>query len=238
VVVHALTGHAEPAREAGRGIGLAKKPDHLAAGRVEESGGAFGAVHDVNAGGRALGHASASDRHGEILEPTVYFVKTLYTVGAPLVGTVPIGAAKKAAPSWFTEAGVAQPFRAARPASRPKGLRYDAGPRSASRWKRVLSRWKRVLYLRFAFRGREIVKEAIHPKYFDVQARCACGATWKTRSTKQELHLEICSNCHPFFTGRQKLIDTEGRVERFTRKYGAQTVAQRKVKKDVAQKTA
>jgi len=69
------------------------------------------------------------------------------------------------------------------------------------------------------------VREGIHPKYHEVEARCACGATWKTHSTKHELHLEICSNCHPFFTGRQKLIDTEGRVERFTRKYGAQTVA-------------
>jgi large subunit ribosomal protein L31 len=71
------------------------------------------------------------------------------------------------------------------------------------------------------------VKPGIHPKYYDVEARCACGTTWKTRSTKQELHLEICSACHPFFTGRQKLIDTEGRVERFTKKYGAQTVAGR-----------
>ena len=61
------------------------------------------------------------------------------------------------------------------------------------------------------------MKEAIHPKYFEVEARCACGATWKTHSTKPELHLEICSNCHPFFTGRQKLIDTEGRVDRFTK---------------------
>ena len=96
-----------------------------------------------------------------------------------------------------------------------------------------------VLYLSFAIPGREeIVQQGIHPKYFDVEARCACGATWKTRSTKQELHLEICSNCHPFFTGRQKLIDTEGRVERFTRKYGAQTVASRKAKKDATQKTA
>jgi large subunit ribosomal protein L31 len=69
------------------------------------------------------------------------------------------------------------------------------------------------------------VKEAIHPKYFDVQARCACGATWSTRSTKKELHLEICSSCHPFFTGRQKLMDTEGRVERFQKKFGTQTVA-------------
>ena len=64
------------------------------------------------------------------------------------------------------------------------------------------------------------VKESIHPKYHEVEARCACGATWKTRSTKPELHLEICSSCHPFFTGRQKLIDTEGRVERFHQKFG------------------
>ncbi len=63
------------------------------------------------------------------------------------------------------------------------------------------------------------MKDAIHPKYHDVEARCACGATWKTRSTKHELHLEICSSCHPFFTGKQKLIDTAGRVERFTKKY-------------------
>ncbi|MBH17219.1 MAG: 50S ribosomal protein L31 [Acidobacteriota bacterium] len=69
------------------------------------------------------------------------------------------------------------------------------------------------------------MKEGIHPEYFEVEARCACGATWKTRSTKKELHLEICSNCHPFFTGRQKLIDPEGRVERFTKKFGSQTVA-------------
>ena len=72
------------------------------------------------------------------------------------------------------------------------------------------------------------VKEGIHPKYQEVEVRCACGNTFKTRSTKSELHLEICSACHPFFTGRQKLIDTEGRVERFTKKFGAQTSAQRK----------
>ncbi|MEI6668971.1 MAG: 50S ribosomal protein L31 [Acidobacteriota bacterium] len=72
------------------------------------------------------------------------------------------------------------------------------------------------------------MKEGIHPKYFEVEARCACGATWKTRSTKQELHLEICSSCHPFFTGRQKILDIEGRVERFTKKFGAQTVESRK----------
>ena len=72
------------------------------------------------------------------------------------------------------------------------------------------------------------MKEGIHPKYFDIEVRCACGASWKTRSTKQDLHLEICSNCHPFFTGRQKLLDPEGRVEKFTKKFGAQTVESRR----------
>jgi large subunit ribosomal protein L31 len=78
------------------------------------------------------------------------------------------------------------------------------------------------------------VKEGIHPQYKEVEVRCACGNTFTTRSTKPELHLEICSACHPFFTGRQKLIDTEGRVERFTKKYGAQTVEQRKTAEKVA----
>ena len=72
------------------------------------------------------------------------------------------------------------------------------------------------------------MKEGIHPKYEEVEARCACGNTFKTRSTKSELHLEICSACHPFFMGRQKLIDTEGRVERFTKKFGAQSAEARK----------
>jgi large subunit ribosomal protein L31 len=76
------------------------------------------------------------------------------------------------------------------------------------------------------------VKEGIHPKYHDIEARCACGATWPTRSTKPELHLEICNNCHPFFTGRQKLIDTEGRVDRFTKRFGAQTLEGRKKQTD------
>jgi large subunit ribosomal protein L31 len=65
------------------------------------------------------------------------------------------------------------------------------------------------------------MKPGIHPQYISVNVHCACGATWTTRSTKgQELRLEICSSCHPFFTGKQKLIDSAGRVERFTRKYG------------------
>ena len=76
------------------------------------------------------------------------------------------------------------------------------------------------------------MKDGIHPKYQVVEARCACGNTFKTKSTKSELHLEICNMCHPFFTGRQKLIDTEGRVERFTKRFGSQTTAG--VKKQVA----
>ena len=72
------------------------------------------------------------------------------------------------------------------------------------------------------------MKPNIHPEYQEIIVHCACGATWKTRSTSKDLHLEICSNCHPFFTGRQKLIDTEGRVDRFTKKFGAQTVEKRK----------
>jgi large subunit ribosomal protein L31 len=74
----------------------------------------------------------------------------------------------------------------------------------------------------------EIMREGIHPQYDEVTVHCGCGATWTTRSTKKDMHLDICSNCHPFFTGRQKLVDAEGRVERFTRKFGAQTADQRK----------
>jgi large subunit ribosomal protein L31 len=72
------------------------------------------------------------------------------------------------------------------------------------------------------------VKPGIHPKYQETDVRCACGNTFKTRSTKPDLHLDICNMCHPFFTGRQKLIDTEGRVERFTKRFGAQSIAGRK----------
>lgn len=72
------------------------------------------------------------------------------------------------------------------------------------------------------------MKPGIHPKYHEVEVRCACGNTFKTRSTKTELHLEICNQCHPFFTGRQKLIDTEGRIERFTKRFGAQSAEGRK----------
>jgi large subunit ribosomal protein L31 len=64
------------------------------------------------------------------------------------------------------------------------------------------------------------MKAGIHPEYKDIEVRCACGNTFTTRSTKDELRLEICNECHPFFTGKQKLIDTAGMVERFERRYG------------------
>jgi large subunit ribosomal protein L31 len=63
------------------------------------------------------------------------------------------------------------------------------------------------------------MKAGIHPAYEEVNVTCACGNTFKTRSThKGDIRVEICSNCHPFFTGRQKLVDTEGRVDRFQKK--------------------
>jgi large subunit ribosomal protein L31 len=70
------------------------------------------------------------------------------------------------------------------------------------------------------------MKAAIHPAYNDVRVHCACGNTFMTRSThKGDIGVEICSNCHPFFTGKQKLMDTAGRVERFRRKYGKKDAA-------------
>lgn len=64
------------------------------------------------------------------------------------------------------------------------------------------------------------MKPKIHPQYFDTTISCACGNVIQTRSTVKDIRVEICSNCHPFFTGRQKLVDTAGRIERFRRKYG------------------
>jgi len=64
------------------------------------------------------------------------------------------------------------------------------------------------------------VKKGIHPEYKKAVVKCACGNTFETGSTKEELRVEICSKCHPFFTGKQKYVDSAGRVERFKRKYG------------------
>ena len=63
------------------------------------------------------------------------------------------------------------------------------------------------------------MKTEIHPQYHHVQDHCACGETWITGSTKKELRVEICSKCHPFFTGKQKLVDSAGRIDRFQQRY-------------------
>jgi large subunit ribosomal protein L31 len=63
------------------------------------------------------------------------------------------------------------------------------------------------------------MKQGIHPEYGEATVRCSCGNTFQTRATKSEIHVEICSNCHPFYTGKQKLVDSGGRVERFQRRY-------------------
>jgi large subunit ribosomal protein L31 len=63
------------------------------------------------------------------------------------------------------------------------------------------------------------MKQGIHPEYQIATVRCSCGNTFQTRSTRSELRVEVCSNCHPFYTGKQKLLDAGGRVERFQKKY-------------------
>lgn len=69
------------------------------------------------------------------------------------------------------------------------------------------------------------MKSEIHPDYGECTITCACGNTLKTRSTRKEMHVNICSSCHPFYTGKAKYIDTEGRVERFRKRYAKQAAA-------------
>ena len=71
------------------------------------------------------------------------------------------------------------------------------------------------------------MKAGIHPEYHEITVTCACGETFQTRSKKGDLHVEICSACHPFFTGKQKLVDTAGRVDRFNKRYGKKTVTEK-----------
>ena len=76
------------------------------------------------------------------------------------------------------------------------------------------------------------MKPDIHPKYYKTKAICACGATYEIGSTKEKVHVDICSACHPLFTGKQKLLDTEGRVQKFKKKYANVTPrAKKPVKK-------
>ena len=69
------------------------------------------------------------------------------------------------------------------------------------------------------------MKPKIHPNYVDCQVTCGCGNTFKTRATVKELKIEICNVCHPYYTGKQKFVDSAGRVDRFVRKYGLKTAA-------------
>ena len=81
------------------------------------------------------------------------------------------------------------------------------------------------------------MKAGIHPQYEEVNVICACGNTFRTRSThKGDIRVEICSNCHPFFTGRQKLVDTEGRVDRFQKKFQKTQQIKAQVKQAQAEK--
>ncbi|MEN3013673.1 MAG: 50S ribosomal protein L31 [Endomicrobiia bacterium] len=75
------------------------------------------------------------------------------------------------------------------------------------------------------------MKEGIHPKYVECIVSCACGYTFKTRSTKPEIKLEVCGNCHPFFSGKQKFVDTAGRVDKFVKKYGEKFTPTKRTKK-------
>ncbi len=82
------------------------------------------------------------------------------------------------------------------------------------------------------------MKEKIHPKYFQATATCACGATRQIGSTKEKIHVDICSACHPLFTGKQKLLDIEGRVQKFKKKYAGVTPIKKKpAKKKKKKKT-
>ena len=80
------------------------------------------------------------------------------------------------------------------------------------------------------------MKEGIHPSYTPAKVVCACGAVIETRSTQGDFHVEICSSCHPFFTGKQKIMDTAGRIERFKTRYAAQPAAPAPKKAEAAPK--
>ena len=73
-----------------------------------------------------------------------------------------------------------------------------------------------------------LMKADIHPNYVVTQVRCSCGNTFTTRSTKGDLHVELCSECHPFYTGKQKLVDSGGRIDRFERRYGSRAKGKKK----------
>ncbi len=80
------------------------------------------------------------------------------------------------------------------------------------------------------------MKKDIHPKYVDATVKCGCGHIFETRSTVADIHVEICSSCHPFFTGQQKFVDTMGRVQRFQTKFGGNYFDQKKKEKPASRR--
>ncbi|WP_276799307.1 50S ribosomal protein L31 [Fannyhessea vaginae] len=82
------------------------------------------------------------------------------------------------------------------------------------------------------------MKQGIHPNYVECTVRCTCGNTWQTHSTKSELTIDLCDKCHPFYTGQQKLVDTGGRVQRFSNKFGGAAAAQLKTAQEAKEAKA
>jgi large subunit ribosomal protein L31 len=78
------------------------------------------------------------------------------------------------------------------------------------------------------------MKEKTHPDYKEAMVMCVCGETFKTRSTKETIHVDLCSKCHPFFTGKQKLVDSAGRVEKFSKRYAGKVKAKAKSAEEAA----
>lgn len=82
------------------------------------------------------------------------------------------------------------------------------------------------------------MKQGIHPNYVECTVRCTCGNTWQTHSIKSELTIDLCDKCHPFYTGQQKLVDTGGRVQRFSNKFGGAAAAQLKAAQEAKEAKA
>lgn len=80
-----------------------------------------------------------------------------------------------------------------------------------------------IIYSLTEFERGDSMKQGIHPKYETTTVKCACGAEFETRSTKENIRLDICSKCHPFFTGKQKLVDSGGRVDRFKKRFSMES---------------
>jgi large subunit ribosomal protein L31 len=113
------------------------------------------------------------------------------------------------------------PLFIAPPSSRPlKKLLFPTFPWIIRRFPGIVPSAANIA-VRFISRNPRM-KTGIHPDYEEIQVTCSCGNTFTTRSTmKKALHVEVCANCHPFYTGKQKIVDTAGRVEKFNQKFGA-----------------